>query len=248
MDNPSTSQLTLWPADDAVGVWAVRESGRARRLSVRVFRTGKVEVVVPRRTSQRVVARFLNEHRGWIESKRADAQRSVVPMQPFPPQQIELTACGENWRVHMGGGGTRVQARVLAPGLLRITGKANDARAIRRALQRWLMLKALECLGHLLAATAQELNLSYRKVAIRRQRTRWGSCSARGTISLNCSLLFQRPQVVRYLLIHELAHTLHMNHSKRFWESVGSFCPDYRILDRELREGWRRVPSWVFDA
>jgi predicted metal-dependent hydrolase len=60
-------------------------------------------------------------------------------------------------------------------------------------------------------------------------------------------LLFQRPQVVRYLLIHELVHTLHMNHSKRFWECVGRLCPDFETLDRELREGWRRVPGWVFD-
>ena len=81
---------------------------------------------------------------------------------------------------------------------------------------------------------------------IRRQRTRWGSCSTRGTISLNCCLLFQRPAVVRYLMIHELAHTLHMNHSRRFWHCVARHCPEYRSLDRELLDGWRRVPDWVF--
>jgi len=58
--------------------------------------------------------------------------------------------------------------------------------------------------------------------------------------------MFQRAPVVRYLLIHELAHTLHMNHSPRFWQRVGRHCPDYLQLDRELLDGWRRVPSWVF--
>ena len=81
---------------------------------------------------------------------------------------------------------------------------------------------------------------------IRRQRSRWGSCSTRGTISLNCCLMFQRPQVVRYLMIHELSHTVQMNHSRRFWQTVSRHCPDYRRLDRELLDGWRRVPSWVF--
>ncbi len=84
------------------------------------------------------------------------------------------------------------------------------------------------------------------RVLVRRQRTRWGSCSTRGTISLNCCLLFQRPPVVRYLLIHELVHTRHMNHSHGFWQRVARHCPDYSGLDRELLDGWRRVPSWVF--
>jgi predicted metal-dependent hydrolase len=51
---------------------------------------------------------------------------------------------------------------------------------------------------------------------------------------------------VRYLMIHELSHTVHMNHSRRFWQTVSRHCPDYRRLDRELLDGWRRVPSWVF--
>ena len=81
---------------------------------------------------------------------------------------------------------------------------------------------------------------------IRRQRSRWGSCSVRGTISLNVCLLFQRPEVVDYLIVHELTHVRHMNHSARFWQAVEQHCPDWRMLDRELVEGWRHVPRWVF--
>ncbi len=105
---------------------------------------------------------------------------------------------------------------------------------------------AAEALAPLLEACAKEMELPYRRLAVRRQRTRWGSCSTRGTISLNCCLMFQRPEVVRYLLIHELAHVRHMNHSARFWDLVARYCPDCRPLDRELLDGWRRVPSWVF--
>ena len=67
-----------------------------------------------------------------------------------------------------------------------------------------------------------ELNYSVERVVIRCQRTRWGSCSTRGTVSLNCSLVFLRPEVVRYLFMHELAHTRHMNHSPGFWRLVES--------------------------
>jgi predicted metal-dependent hydrolase len=84
------------------------------------------------------------------------------------------------------------------------------------------------------------------RLQIRCQRTRWGSCSRRGTISLNVCLLFQTPEVLRYLMIHELAHLRHMNHSARFWSDVARHEPDWRALDRELLQGWRRVPSWMF--
>jgi len=205
MFESATPQLALWPAADSADDWQVRESRRARRLIVRVHHSGRVEVIVPRRTSQRAVAHFLDRHREWIERKRAEARRSIVPAQPVPPE---------------------------------------EAAALRRAL----IAKAHDVLAPMLAATAQELGFTYKRIMIRRQRTRWGSCSARGTISLNCCLLFQRPPVVRYLLVHELAHTRHMNHSKRFWQCVAQHCPEYQTLDRELRDGWKRVPGWLFDS
>jgi predicted metal-dependent hydrolase len=65
-------------------------------------------------------------------------------------------------------------------------------------------------------------------------------------VSLNCSLLFLTWEVVRYLFVHELAHTKHMNHSASFWRLVQKFEPDYRRLDRDLLAGWRTVPGWVF--
>jgi predicted metal-dependent hydrolase len=212
-----------------------------------VFRTGRVEVIVPRRASAVTVQRFIEQHRAWIERKRTQALHEAVPEQPFPPARVELTACAESWRVHLAGGRGRPRLRVLAPGVLGIAGDAGNVHLTRAALRRWLMLRASQVLAAALAGTANEIGLRYTRAVIRRQRSRWGSCSSRGTVSLNCSLLFQRPEVVRYLLVHELAHTLHMNHSKRFWVCVARHCPDYERLDRELLEGWRRVPAWMFD-
>ena len=239
-------QLPLWSDDNPAQGWAVRESRRARRLAIRVFHTGRVEVVVPRRTSRRAVAQFLDGHRAWIESKLAHARRHAVVPEPFPPSRIELSACGQSWRVHLAGGSAPVRARAIAPGILALAGDSSDARQVRRALRDWLAREARALLGPALADCARDMGVEYRRVAIRRQRTRWGSCSTRGTISLNGCLLFQTPQVMRYLLVHELVHTRHMNHSRSFWAEVARHCSEHARLDAELLDGWRRVPSWVF--
>jgi predicted metal-dependent hydrolase len=241
-----TSQLPLWSDKDAAHGWVVRESNRARRLTVRVFHSGRVEVVVPSRTSPMTVERFVERHRTWIERKREEARARAVPATPFPPSHIEFAVNGENWRIHVTGAGRRVRLKPLGDGLMALDGDATDGRAVRQALRRWLTDRAAETLGPVLHQYARELGFEFERVLIRRQRSRWGSCSTRGTISLNCCLMFQRPQVVRYLMIHELSHTLHMNHSRRFWQTVSRHCPDYRRLDRELLDGWRRVPAWVF--
>jgi len=241
-----TSQLPLWSENESAHGWVVRESVRARRLTVRVFHTGRVEVVVPTRTSPGAVERFVERHRTWIERKREEARARAVPAAPFPPMKIELAACDESWRVHLTGVGRRVNLGKLGTGLLALDGDTSDARAVRHALRRWLAQRAAEVLTPALDRCARELGFDYERVLIRRQRSRWGSCSTRGTISLNCCLLFQQPQVVRYLMIHELAHTVQMNHSRRFWQTVSRHCPEYRRLDRELLDGWRRVPPWVF--
>jgi predicted metal-dependent hydrolase len=246
LDSPPP-QLTLSLADDAAPTLNVRESPRARRLSVRVFRTGRVEVIKPRRASRAAVALFIEQHRAWIERKRSEALRDAVPPQPFPPSRIELSFCGESWRVHLAGGNGKPTVSADVPGVLSIHGRASDSGQTRDALRRWLLKRAVQMLPPALEAISRELGLECSRTVIRRQRSRWGSCSVRGTISLNCCLLFQRPATVRYLMVHELAHTLHMNHSKRFWHAVAAHCPDYRTLDAELLDGWRRVPAWVFD-
>jgi predicted metal-dependent hydrolase len=246
MFDEQSAQLPLWSDRDAAEGWGIRESRRARRLTVRVFHSGRVEVVVPARTSRLAVERFIQRHRPWIERKRAEARRNAPPPEAFPPPVIELAGLGQSWRLHAAGGKGRPRITVAAEGLLQLSGDIGNTRGAQLALRTWLLKHATAVFAPLLETCARELGVTFRRIAVRRQRTRWGSCSVRGTISLNCCLLFQRPEVLRYLLVHELAHVRHMNHSARFWSLVGAHCPDCRRLDRELLDGWRRVPSWVF--
>ncbi|HEU5136355.1 MAG TPA: SprT family zinc-dependent metalloprotease [Steroidobacteraceae bacterium] len=223
----------------------IRVSARARRLSIRVYPDARVEVVVPPRARPREVELFIAAHREWIDSKRAIALRNRPEPQPFPPATLELRALSETWRLQVVGGSGALRLVDAGEGVLRITGAASNGK-LRAALRNWLMRRAHAGLAPRVAALAAATGVSYSRVSVRRQRSRWGSCSARGTISLNCCLLFQRSCVVDYLIVHELMHVQHMNHSARFWQAVERHCADWRALDRELVKGWRHVPRWVF--
>jgi len=227
-----------------------RVSHKARRISIRVYPDARVEVVVPPRARPREIELFVAAQREWIDTKRAQALRNKPAPEPFPPETIAFAATGERWRLHLAGGAGRVRliergAAGDADRVLEIRGAVTD-RALRTALRNWLKRAAGQRLEPRVQALAGACGVRYAKVEIRRQRSRWGSCSVRGTISLNLCLLFQRPEVVDYLVIHELMHVKHMNHSPRFWAAVETHCAGWRALDRELLDGWRTVPRWVF--
>lgn len=76
----------------------------------------------------------------------------------------------------------------------------------------------------------------YRRIAIRDQKTRWGSCSSKGTLSFNWRLMLAPPAVLDYVVVHELCHLTHMDHSPAFWQAVEAVCPDYRNLRKWLKE------------
>ena len=222
----------------------IRVSARARRLSIRVYPDARVEVVVPPRVRPREVEQFIAAQREWIDARRQIALRNRPAPEPFPPEAIELRVTGEVLRLHFAGGSGALRVGANG-GLLRIAGAASPT-TVRPALRSWLLRAARTRLAPRVAALAEAMGVKYSKISVRRQRSRWGSCSARGTISLNCCLLFQRPEVVDYLIVHELTHVKHMNHSAKFWEAVERHCAGWRALDRELVQGWRHVPRWVF--
>lgn len=142
-----------------------------------------------------------------------------------------------------GSGRPRLHAEA---GVLWLRGTPDPA-AWRHLLRQWLKQRAAAVLSPRLAAEAARHDFRYTALSVRFQRTRWGSCSTRGVISLNVGLLFQPADVVTYLLCHELAHTRHMDHSARFWNCVAACEPRWRELDAALCRGWNLVPEWVLE-
>ncbi len=247
-------QLSLFPDDGSAGgpqsgdtpCFSVRESGRARRLSIKVYPRGRVEVVVPKRTRPADVQSFVSDNRDWIRRAREELAGHTLD-EPFAlPEFIDLPAVGRRHAVHyvQRPGVRTVHWRLSGDGIVLSGDTANAGRCVT-ALKRALSSIARTEFSPRLAALSALTGVAYERLQVRAQRTCWGSRSCSGTISLNMCLLFLEPELLRYLLIHELCHGRHMNHSRRFWALVARFVPDYRRLDRELGESWRAVPVWM---
>lgn len=239
------SQMPLWTDREAVSAWNVRISRRARRMAIRVFPGGRVEVVVPAGAGLPAVERFVARHRDWAERRAHELRQSAPVATDRQPSQVRLELLGREWTVEYAGGARR-QVTDIDGTRLRVQMPQVTERQVAQTMIPWLTRLASHELSQRLRPLAQELGIDYARMSVRRQRTRWGSCSTQGTISLNVCLLFQSPAVVRYLMVHELCHRRHMNHSRRFWALVESIEPECKQLDAELLQGWRKVPAWVF--
>lgn len=104
-----------------------------------------------------------------------------------------------------------------------------------------LKMQAEEVFPARAAFYAGKMGISYGRITIRRQKTRWGSCSQSGNLNFNCLLMLAPPGVVDYVVVHELCHRIEMNHSPRFWELVGEVYPDYDRWKRWLKENGGRL-------
>jgi hypothetical protein len=236
--------LPLPLSSPGAGAVHVRESARSRRLALRVYPGGRVEVRVPRGTRPDAIQRFVASHRAWIDARTRELGAQRAAEAPLPAT-VALAALGAEWSVRYLPR-ARAGLRDAGGGVLEVLGDPADVAGARARLRAWLRDAARTALEPWIVALARERGFRVGRVQVRRQQTRWGSCSRTGTVSLNLCLLFQRAEVVRYLMLHELCHTVHMNHSARFWSLVERHEPAWRALDRELAKGWQRVPDWVY--
>jgi predicted metal-dependent hydrolase len=233
--------------------YRIRVSRRARQVRLTLTPRDGLVMVTPPGVDRVWVAELAGKWRGWI-ARQLD-QMGITELQgtanstPELPQRIELPAVAETWHIlyrYSPRGGTR--AREVGPGSLLLSGDCSDARACCRALGRWLMRRARLLLPAWLEQLSQETGLVYSRAGVRAQRSRWGSCSSSGDISLNYQILFLPPALARHVLIHELCHTVQLDHSPRFWRTVARFEPDLEQLRAEMRRSWAHVPDWLVSA
>jgi predicted metal-dependent hydrolase len=228
--------------------WQLRVSSKARYARLRILPFGGLEVVIPKRFPRKLVAGLVAEHADWARhqlARQAQLRESINL-----PSELRLTFDGSTTAIRYRSAPERAQGElfidpadeVIEDEVIKIM--ASGQRAASAELRLWIRQRARRLLPPLLEDISRHTGLAYNRVSIRSQRTRWGSCSNRGNISLNDQLLFLPADTVEYLMIHELCHTRHLNHSKAYWTLVQQHCPGYRAHEKHLGQSRNLVPDW----
>lgn len=219
--------------------YMVRRSQRARRVSLRVV-SGRLEVVLPKGVSESVVPEVLSRHEGWISRHVSRFEGDIITDgKVLVPDSVTLVATGESFRVVVGGWG----ARCGSAG--EVVNVPQDSCVAVACLRKWLCGVAKPFFLSELDSCAALTGLQWKTLRVGLPKTRWGSCSCRGGVSLNARLLFFAPSLVRHVVLHELCHLKHPDHSRAFHDLLRGFDPLSAIHARQLRYARSAIPPWA---
>lgn len=247
VDGVSRDRLEL--PDGRTMEFVIRPSVKARSLRLKLSARNGLVVTAPQGMDRRRLLDLVAGKAEWIAGRLTsfDAIRHLMHAEPAArPEAFNLPALAESWHVEYKTTRSRtVGARFDQPGRIVVAGAVDDVEACHAALRRWLARHATNTLSPWLENLAEQTGLRFADLAIKNQRTRWGSCSSNGRISLNCKLLFLPRELVRYVMVHELCHLWAANHSERFWAHLRQFEPAADALHGRMRDAWRFVPAWA---
>lgn len=204
----------------------LRENARARRFILRFDKTGEgVTLTLPRRASQSRALAFIESQKGWIAERLARQ-----------PQRISFTHGaiipyrGRNILIQLTGGARRLTR--LMDNTLEVGGEAAH---LSRRVTEWLKREARSEVTAASQRHAQTMGLKFSRICLRDTHSRWGSCTADGSLSYSWRLIFAPEHVLDYVCLHEVAHLRELNHGPRFWALVEAHCPDWETARDWLR-------------
>lgn len=209
--------------------------GAAKRYILRIHRDGYVQVTIPPKGNRKEASAFVEKNRAWLEKQWAEREVKL---------QEEAKSNQENRTIHYRG-------KLEPVSVITSDGESHASFAdqffpidprrmdLKHWLESWLRYQASGELPDRVEYFAQKYDFQYNHVTVRDQRTRWGSCSSNRTISLNWRLIQIPPQHCDYIILHELNHLRHMNHSIRFWKSLEVLCPWFRESEAWLKVNGR---------
>lgn len=221
--------------------YLLRRSAR-KTLGLRIDHRGLI-VGVPLRVGLGDAESFIRSHGAWIVEKLAARGEATAAAPAVIAQDgAELPVCGDVWRLRLGRGNNRVVwhesgAQPILELALRAGGDA------RQVLLRGLQQRALDLFSNRVEEFCLRLGQPVPVVGLSNARTRWGSCSSRSGIRLHWRLVHLPLALIDYVVAHEVAHLVEMNHSPRFWSVVTSLYPDHAAARRALRQAAAGLPS-----
>ncbi|MEJ2000892.1 MAG: SprT family zinc-dependent metalloprotease [Maritimibacter sp.] len=216
----------ILPGDPPIEL-VLKPSARARRLSLRVSRLdGRVTLTLPKNASRRHALAFAEDQAGWIRRQLAGQAQGTRPM---PGTQLPIGGEAQKILTNHGLRSPRLtEAGIEVP--------ARDPERTPARLAAFLKLEARSALAEAVEHYADALGVTHGKITLRDTRSRWGSCSSTGDLMFSWRLIMAPPEVLDYVVAHEVAHLIEMNHSRAFWAVVAQVCPDYKAPRQWLHD------------
>jgi len=223
---------------EGIGDVLFRHSSRARYLNISVRPFHGVRVSIPTGMSYNSATRLVNEKRLWI-------QQHLVKMKEFEKQQTMFDEnsgyCTKHHKLYLSKADrknisvriSRAKINVIYPTRINSDSIAVQA-AIRKGIERALKVEAKQFLPDKVKHLAVKFEFNYNKLTLKNIKSRWGSCSKKNNINLSVHLMRLPDHLIDYVILHELVHTVHHNHSKRFWAMLDTVSGGAKILDKEL--------------
>ena len=220
--------------------YSVRYSKKRRSVQIRILELGQVLVSVPTGFPADQVEKFLKERQTWIirHMKRL-ADLEANPANKSVGHGASILFAGKPRTLLIAGDGGLLPHVTLTDTTLTIhmnylVGEPNDP-DVQKILRQWLVKEA----GRLLLERTQfwsaKIGVSPKRLTLRDQKTRWGSCSSSGGINYNWRIVMAAPEIIDYLVVHELCHLRYPNHSAAYWQEVAKWVPQYASSRRWLR-------------
>lgn len=234
---------------DGVPVRIIRSARRTRTITLTVL-PAEVTVRVPDKMLTGEIERLLQRRQAWVlRTLEAQRVRATAPPAVTPDTAATVWVQGVTRRIVLRStpGRGRAQIHVQRQGedvMLEGPVESLHDAAARTAIRGWLQALARTELEQRTQRWASTLGLQYRTIRLKDQKTRWGSCSSKGNLNFNWRLIMAPPDVMDYIVIHELCHLREMNHSTRFWSLVQAACPTYRQSRTWLRHHGRTLTLW----
>ena len=204
---------------------------KRRTVALIVEYDGSVTVRAPMRLSDSAIREFAEKHIDWVVKKKTE-MRAVTPLQlkQYQPGETFLYL-GKEYPLEVVPGQRK---KLILDDHFKIAEAVLDKAEL--IFQSWYRQQAKQWIIERAQHYADLHQLPYEKIKITSARTRWGSCSSKNTLNFSWRLMLTSPEVIDYVIIHELAHTVHHNHSKCFWNLVAKLMPDYKTRRKQLRQ------------
>jgi predicted metal-dependent hydrolase len=229
-----------WPPE-----FTLRKSKKAKRASIRINLYRKIEVVVPEKTRFFDPHAFIEIHKAWIQKHLSRTPGVHSPAQFVLPEEIVFPGLNCRYQVLLSPQPEKAFRLSKLKEGIKLSGDFTDPLKIKKKLIQWLNKEAGPLLYPHLIWLTETHGFHFETLKIRFMKSRWGSCSRAGGMTLNSQLLFLPLPLIHHVILHELCHTRYMSHGPRFWGLLHKVDPMTAAHDKALAHCQQYLPSWV---